>query len=67
MRSSVKVSQMPFVRKAISRKRWESVWKLNSVSSKISWSGLNQVVVPVTLAEPLPSVVFSEPLALPRS
>ena len=64
-RSSAKWIQMPLVRKAISRKRSVSVEKLNSVSPKMSVSGLNQVVVPVCSVPLL--LVLRLPTAFPRS
>ena len=63
-RSSISSIFRPRVRKAVSRSRSASVWKSNSISSKISMSGLKVIVVPVLFtARPF----FSLFLGLPRS
>ena len=67
LRSSLKMIQMPLVRNAISRKRSERVLKLNSASGKISGSGMNQTVVPRSLAFAPLLEVLSLPWALPRA
>ena len=41
----------PCVRNAVSRSRWRSVSRENSISSKISGSGRNEIVVPVSFGD----------------
>ncbi len=47
-RSSVMRMRSAFVRNAVSRRRWRSVSRDHSISSKISASGMNEIVVPVS-------------------
>ncbi len=45
----------PAFKKLISRRRLLSVSKLNVVMEKMSWSGLNEIVVPVFSVCPIAS------------
>ena len=61
-RSSLSSIRRPRVRKAISRSRWVSVSNEKSVSSKISPSGRNVMVVPVSVVgSPFSSGVCGSP------
>ncbi len=63
-RSSMSSMRSPRFRNAISRSRWLSVSKLKSVSSKMSPSGKNVIVVPVSAPvrrSPFSSCVFGSP------
>ena len=52
------------MRNAVSRSRWASVDAENSVSSKISRSGRNEIVVPLSFVSPVTS---TSPWATPRA
>ena len=54
----------PRVRNAVSRRRCRSVSAENSSSSKISASGRNEIVVPVSFAMPTVSI---SPVGSPRA